>query len=180
MLPLFCNNCRQGKTGYRSRGREIPQEHLKGAHMGAKEAALTGCSIPKHCPNDGQPGEGESLTPDAPHNGLRQSTGDVLLPPPQRATLARKSARCRGAGAEAGSSRPQRPAARPEGGQPGEGGHGPGASHPAPGAHNAERSTRPPRPQWARGGPRPPAIRTGSRERVYASPRTSHSEASGA
>ena len=57
-------------------------------------------------PEDGQPGEGQRLTPGAPHNGGRHPPGDALPPPPQRATPARKGARC---GAGAGSTRPHRP-----------------------------------------------------------------------
>ena len=55
----------------------------------------------------GQAGKGERLTSDAPHNGGRHPPpGDALPPPPQRATPARKGARC---GAGAGSPRPHRP-----------------------------------------------------------------------
>ena len=57
-------------------------------------------------PEDRRPREGQRLTPGAPHNGGRHPPGDALLPPPQRATLARKGARC---GAGAGSTRPHRP-----------------------------------------------------------------------
>ena len=57
-------------------------------------------------PEDGRPGEGQRLTPGAPHNGGRHPPGDALPPPPQRATPARKGARC---GAGAGSTRPHRP-----------------------------------------------------------------------
>ena len=57
-------------------------------------------------PEDGRPGEGQRLTPGAPHNGGRQPPGDAPPPPPQRATPARKGARC---GAGAGSTRPHRP-----------------------------------------------------------------------
>ena len=46
----------------------------------------------------GQSGEGRRLASDAPHNGERHPPGDALPPPPQRATPARKGARC-GAGA---------------------------------------------------------------------------------
>ena len=49
-------------------------------------------------PEDGRPGEGQRLTPGAPHNGGRHNPGDALPPAPQRATLARKGARW-GAGA---------------------------------------------------------------------------------
>ena len=54
-------------------------------------------------PEDGWPGEGQRLTPGAPHNGGRHPPGDALPPPPQRATPARKGARW---GAGAGSTRP--------------------------------------------------------------------------
>ena len=58
-------------------------------------------------PEDGRPGEGQRLTPGAPHNTVEGTTpGDALPPPPQRATPARKGARC---GAGAGSTRPHRP-----------------------------------------------------------------------
>ena len=57
-------------------------------------------------PEDGQPGEGQRLTPGAPHNGGRHPARDALPPAPQRATPARKGARC---GAGAGSTRPHRP-----------------------------------------------------------------------
>ena len=57
-------------------------------------------------PEDGQPGEGQRLTPGAPHNGGRHPPGEALPPPPQRATPSRKGARC---GAGAGSTRPHRP-----------------------------------------------------------------------
>ena len=60
-----------------------------------------------HAPEDGRPGEGQRLTPGAPHNGRRHPPPrDALPPPPQRATPARKGARC---GAGAGSTRPHRP-----------------------------------------------------------------------
>ena len=62
---------------------------------------------PTACPVGGQSGEGHRLTWDAPHNGGSQPPpGDALLPPPQRATPARKGAR---SGVGAGSPRPQRP-----------------------------------------------------------------------
>ena len=59
-----------------------------------------------HPPEDERPGEGQRLTPGAPQNGGRHPPGDAPLPPPQRATRARKGARC---GAGAGSTRPHRP-----------------------------------------------------------------------
>ena len=54
----------------------------------------------------GQFGKGERLSTDAPDNGGRHPPGNALRPPPQRATPARKGARC---GAGAGSRRPHRP-----------------------------------------------------------------------
>ena len=58
-------------------------------------------------PEDGRPGEGQRLTPCAPHNcGEHPPPGDAPPPPPQRATPAPKGARC---GAGAGSPRPHRP-----------------------------------------------------------------------
>ena len=66
-------------------------------------------------PMDRQSGEGQRLTSDAPyHGGRRPPPGDALPPPPQRATPARKGARC---GAGAGPPRPHRP-------RPGHTGHG--------------------------------------------------------
>ena len=57
-------------------------------------------------PEDGRPGEGQRLTPGAPHNGGRHPPGDAPPPTPQRAMPARRGARC---GAGAGSTRPHRP-----------------------------------------------------------------------
>ena len=65
-----------------------------------------GWRTPTARPVGGQSGEGQRLTSDAPHNGGRHPPGDALPPPPQRATRARKGARC---GAGAGSPRPHRP-----------------------------------------------------------------------
>ena len=59
-----------------------------------------------HAPEDERPGEGQRLTPGAPHNGGRHPPGDALPPASQRATPAHKGARC---GAGAGSTRPHRP-----------------------------------------------------------------------
>ena len=71
-------------------------------------------------PMDGQSGGGQRLTSDAPHHGGRRPPpGDALPPPPQRATPARKGARC---GAAAGPPRPHRP-------RPGHVGHGTLAAH---------------------------------------------------
>ena len=72
----------------------------------AERAAARGWRTPTARPVGGQSGEGQRLTSDAPHNGGRHPPGDALPPPPQRATRARKGARC---GAGAGSPRPHRP-----------------------------------------------------------------------
>ena len=65
-----------------------------------------GWRTPTARPVGRQSKEGQRLTSDAPHNGGRHTPGDALPPPPQRATPARKGARC---GAGAGSPRPHRP-----------------------------------------------------------------------
>ena len=60
-----------------------------------------------HAPEDERLGEGQRLTPGAPHNGGRHPPpGTPFRLPPQRTTPARKGARC---GAGAGSTRPHRP-----------------------------------------------------------------------
>ena len=103
-------------------------------------------------PEDGQSGEGQRLTPDAPHNGGRHPSVDALPPPPQRATPARKGARCR---TGAGSQRPHRP-------HPEHTGRGTLAAHPrgrAAGGGTAP-DTRPPSQWWQASppgdGPPPP------------------------
>ena len=55
---------------------------------------------------DGQPGEGECLNSDVPHNGARHPPRGCPPAPGQCALTARKSARC---GANAGSPRPHQP-----------------------------------------------------------------------
>ena len=78
-----------------------------GPHARIDRTRDTGVAEPwLHAPEDERPGEGQRLTPGAPHNGGRHPPGDALPPPPQRATPARKGARC---GAGAGSTRPHRP-----------------------------------------------------------------------
>ena len=81
---------------------------LLGPHARTDRARDTRVAEPwLPAPEDGRPGEGQRLTPGAPHNGGRHPpSGDALPPPPQRATPARKGARC---GAGAGSTRPHRP-----------------------------------------------------------------------
>ena len=125
-------------------------------------------------PEGGQWEEGERLTSDAPHNGERHPPGDALPRPPQRATPARKGARC---GAPAGSPRPHRPhpghtgrgtrLPAPEDGRPGEGQRlTPDASHngdrpPPPGtAPHQPRGTQPPQGMQAKGTVLGPHTRT--------------------
>ena len=77
-----------------------------GPHTHTPAPTACGSRTPTARPVGGQFGEGERLTTDAPHNSGRHPPEDVLPPPPRRATLARKGARC---GAGAGSPRPHRP-----------------------------------------------------------------------
>ena len=65
-----------------------------------------GTVLDPHNRTPGQPGEGERLGADAPHNGKGTPPGDALPPPLQCATPARKGARY---GAGAGSPRPHGP-----------------------------------------------------------------------
>ena len=74
-----------------------------GPHTHTPAPTARGWRTPTARPMGGQSGEGQLLTSDAPHNGGRHPPGDALLPAPQRATPARKGARC---GAGAGSPRP--------------------------------------------------------------------------
>ena len=71
-----------------------------------------GQRAPTARPQDGQRGGDERLTSDAPDNGPRHPPGEALLPPPQRATPACKSARC---GAGAGPPMPTPPGPRTHG-----------------------------------------------------------------
>ena len=76
-------------------------------HSHTPAPTARGWRTPTARPVGGQSGEGQRLTSDAPHTGGRHPPPrDALPPPPQRATPARKGARC---GAGAGSPRPHRP-----------------------------------------------------------------------
>ena len=79
---------------------------MLGPHTRTPAPTARGWRTPTARPVGGQSGEGQRLTSDAPHNGGSTTPGDTLPPPPQRATPARKGARC---GAGAGSPRPHRP-----------------------------------------------------------------------
>ena len=100
-----------GLAPHHLRGMQPPQGmQAKGTVLGphTHTPAPTACGwrTPTARQVGAQFGEGERLTTDAPHNGGRQPPGNALPPPPQRATPARKGARC---GAGAGSPRPNRP-----------------------------------------------------------------------
>ena len=79
---------------------------MLGPHIHTPSPTARRWRTPTARPVDGQSGEGECLTSDAPHNGGRHPPGNALPPPPQRATPALKGASC---GADAGSPRPHRP-----------------------------------------------------------------------
>ena len=100
-----------GTAPHHPRSTQPPQGmQAKGTVLGphTHTPAPTACGwwTPTARPVGGQSGEGQRLTSDAPHNGGRHPPGDALPPPPQRATPARKGARC---GTGAGSPRPHRP-----------------------------------------------------------------------
>ena len=77
-----------------------------GPHTHTPAPTARGWRTPTARPVGGQSGEGQRLTSEAPHNGGRHPPGDAPLPSRQRATPARKGARC---GAGAGSPRRHRP-----------------------------------------------------------------------
>ena len=106
-----CSPPPPGTAPQHTRGTQPPQGMqakgtVLGPHTHTPAPTARGWRTRTARPVGGQSGEGQRLTPDAPHNGGRHPPGDVLPPPPQRATPARKGARC---GAGAGSSRPHRP-----------------------------------------------------------------------
>ena len=123
-----------GTAPHHPRGTQPPQGMqakgtVLGPHTHTPAPTARGWRTPTARPVGGQSGEGQRLTSDAPHTMVEGTPpGDALPPPPQRATPARKDARC---GAAAGSPQPHRPhpghtglgtlAAAPEDGRPGEG-----------------------------------------------------------
>ena len=159
-----------GTAPHRPRSTQPPQGmQAKGTVLGPDNhtPAPTACGwrTPTSRPVGGQFGEGERLTTDAPHNGGRHPPGNVLLPPPQRATPARKGACC---GADAGShartdrtrdtrvAEPRPPA--PEGGRLGEGQrltpdapHNGGRPTPPGTAPHHPHGTQPPQGMQAKG-----------------------------
>ena len=137
-------------TGHPPRGRPPTIPAARNPHRACRPRGQCWAPAPRHprpqhvgggpqqpAPVGGQSGEGQRLASDAPHNDGRQPPGDALPPPAQRATPARRGARC---GAGAGSPRPHRPhpghrvaknwLPTPEGRRPGEGQRlTPGAPH---------------------------------------------------
>ena len=101
-----------GTAPKRPRGTQAPQGMqargtVLGPHSHTPAPTARGWRSPTARPVGGQSGEGQRLTSDAPHTMVEGTPpGDALLPPPQRATPARKGARC---GTAAGSPRPHRP-----------------------------------------------------------------------
>ena len=100
-----------GTAPHHPRGTQPPQGMqakgtVLGPHTHTPAPTARARRTPTARPVGGQFREGERLTKDAPHNGGRHPPGNALPPPPQRATPARKGARC---GAGAGSPRPHRP-----------------------------------------------------------------------
>ena len=163
-----------GTAPHHPRGTQPPQgmqakETVLGPHTHTPATTACGWLTPTARPVGGQFGGGERLTTDAPHNGERHPPGNALQPPPQRATPARKGARCgAGAGSQARTDRtrdtrvtePRPPA--PEGGRLGEGQrltpdapHNGGRPSPrgrpptTPTARSPHRACRPRRQCWA-------------------------------
>ena len=77
-----------------------------GSHTHTPAPTARGWRTPTARPVGGQLGEGRRLASDVPHNGGGHPPGDAFPPAPQRATPARKGARCE---AGAWSPRPHRP-----------------------------------------------------------------------
>ena len=123
-----------------------------GPHTHTPAPTARGWRTPTARPVGGQSGGGERLSTDAPHNGGGHPPGDALPPPLQRATPARKGARC---GAGAGSPRPHRP-------HPGHTGRGTPAARPRGRAAGGGTTpdTRRPSQRWQASppgdGPPPP------------------------
>ena len=101
-----------GTTPHHPRGTQPPQGMqakgtVLGPHTHTPAPTARGSRTPTARPAGGQTGEGQRLSSDAPHTIVESTPpGDALLPPPQRATPARKGALC---GAAAGSPRPHGP-----------------------------------------------------------------------
>ena len=102
----------RGRPPHHPRGTQPPQGMqatgtVSGPHTHTPAPTARGWRTQIARPVRGQSGEGQHLTSDAPHHGGRHpNPREPTPPPPQRATPARKGARC---GAGAGSPRPHRP-----------------------------------------------------------------------
>ena len=151
-----------GRAPHHPRGTQPPQGMkakgtVLGPHTDTPAPRACGWRTPTARPVGEQLGEGERLTTDAPQNSGKRPPRNALPPPPQRATPARKGARC---GAGAGSPRPQQL-------PPGSTGRGTPAARPigrAAGGGTAP-DTRRPSQRWQAtppgdGPPPPPAART--------------------
>ena len=159
-----------GTAPHHPRGTQPPQGMqakgtVLGPHTQTRAPTACGWRTPTARPVGGQFGEAERLTTDAPHNGGRHPPGNALPPARQRATPARKGARCgTGAGSHARTdgtrdtrvAGPRLPA--PEDGRPGEGQRlTPDAPHngggpPPPGrAPHHPHGTQPPQGMQAKG-----------------------------
>ena len=123
-----------------------------GPHTRTPAPTASGWWTPTARPEGGQSGEGERLTSNAPQTAKDTPPGDALQPPQQRATPARKGARC---GAGAGLPRRHQP-------HPGHRGRGTPAARPGePAAQGGTApDTRGPSQRWQAGrdgdGPPPP------------------------
>ena len=89
----------RGRPPHHPRGTQPPQGmqakgRVLGPHTHTPAPTARGWRTPTARPVGGQSGEGKRLASDAPHNGGRHPRGDALPPSPQRATPARKGARC--------------------------------------------------------------------------------------
>ena len=135
-----------GTAPHHPRSRQPPQGMqakgtVMGPHTRTPAPTARGWQTPTARLGGGQSREGERLTSDAPNNGERHPPpGDALPPPPQRATPARKGARC---GAGGGSPRPHQP-------HPGHTGRGTPAARPRGRAAGGGRApdTRRPSQRW--------------------------------
>ena len=100
-----------GTASHHPRGTQPPQGMqakgtVLGPHTHTPAPTARRWRTPTARPVGGQSGEGQRLTSGAPRNGGRHPPGFPIPPPPQRATPARKGARC---GTGAGSPRPHPP-----------------------------------------------------------------------
>ena len=146
-----------GTGPHHPRGTQPPQGmQAKGTVLGphTHTPAPTACGwrTPTARPVGGQFREGERLMTDAPQNGGRQPPGNALPPPPQRATPARKGARCWAGAWSQGPHRPhpghagrRTPATRPRG-RTARGGTAPDTTRPSQRCQDTPPEDGPPPP----------------------------------